>query len=49
VTAFIWGGFVFGNVPLIKENFGVVTILIIVISVLPVVWELIKPKKVVTG
>jgi len=45
VTAFIWGGYLFGNVPLIKENFGVVTILIIVISVLPVVWGFLKPGK----
>ncbi len=43
VTIFIWGGFVFGNVPLIKSNFGVVTVLIIVISVLPVVWGLLRP------
>jgi membrane-associated protein len=45
VTIFIWGGYLFGNVPLIKENFGIVTILIIVISVMPVVWELIRPNK----
>lgn len=43
VTIFIWGGYVFGNVPLIKNNFGVVTILIVVISVLPVVWGLLRP------
>ena len=49
VTSFIWGGYLFGNVPVIKNNFGVVTILIIVISLLPVVWELVKPKKVVPG
>lgn len=42
VTIFIWGGYLFGNVPLIKENFGLVTIAIIVISVMPVVWELIR-------
>jgi membrane-associated protein len=45
VSIFIWGGYLFGNVPLIKENFGIVTILIIVISVMPVVWELIRPNK----
>ncbi|HEY0683367.1 MAG TPA: DedA family protein [Steroidobacter sp.] len=44
VTIFIWGGYLFGNVPLIKENFGVVTILIIIVSVMPVVWELMRPK-----
>ncbi len=26
VSIFIWGGYLFGNVPLIKENFGIVTI-----------------------
>ncbi len=42
VSIFIWGGYLFGNVPLIKENFGIVTILIIVISVMPVLWELMR-------
>lgn len=45
VSIFIWGGYLFGNVPLIKQNFGIVTIAIIVISVMPVVWELIRPNK----
>jgi membrane-associated protein len=45
VTAFIWGGYLFGNVPLIKENFGVVTILIVVISVVPVVIGFLRPQK----
>jgi len=44
VTLFIWGGYLFGNVPLIKENFGIVTISIIIISVLPMVWSLLKPE-----
>ncbi|MET0498513.1 MAG: DedA family protein [Steroidobacteraceae bacterium] len=44
VTLFIWGGYLFGNFPLIKENFGVVTISIIVISVLPMVWSLLRPQ-----
>ena len=43
MTIFIWGGYLFGNVPIIKNNFGIVTIAIIVISVLPVVWGLLKP------
>jgi membrane-associated protein len=41
-TLFIWGGYLFGNVPLIKENFGIVTIGIVVVSVLPVVWGMLK-------
>jgi membrane-associated protein len=45
VTLFTWGGYLFGNMPLVKENFGLVTIGIVVISVLPVVWGLLsKPK-----
>lgn len=42
VTIFIWGGFLFGNVPIIKDNFGVVTIAIVVVSLLPVAWGLLK-------
>jgi membrane-associated protein len=38
VTAFIWGGYLFGNVPVIKNNFGVVTIIIIIVSLLPLLW-----------
>lgn len=36
VALFVWGGFLFGNIPLIKNNFGVVTIIIIVVSLIPV-------------
>jgi membrane-associated protein len=45
VSAFIWGGYLFGNVPLIKNNFGVVTIVIIVVSLLPFAWSLLKRKE----
>ncbi|HKR33585.1 MAG TPA: DedA family protein [Steroidobacteraceae bacterium] len=45
VTLFTWGGYLFGNMPIVKENFGLVTIGIVVVSVLPVVWGLLsKPK-----
>jgi len=42
VTIFIWGGYLFGNVPIVKQNFGLVTIGIVVVSVLPVVWGLLQ-------
>ena len=42
VTAFIWGGYLFGNVPIIKNNFGVVTIVIIVVSLLPLLWAAVQ-------
>ena len=37
VLLFIWGGYLFGNIPVIKHNFGLVTIFIIVVSLLPMV------------
>jgi len=42
VTLFIWGGYIFGNVPLIKNNFGIVTISIIVITLIPLAWAAFK-------
>jgi membrane-associated protein len=36
VLIFVWGGYLFGNIPIVKDNFGIVTILIIVLSVIPV-------------
>jgi membrane-associated protein len=44
VMLFIWGGYLFGNIPLVKNNFGIVTILIIVISVLPAVIAMLRRK-----
>jgi len=32
---FIFAGYLFGNIPFVKENFGIVIIAIIVISLLP--------------
>ena len=38
-------GYLFGNVPIVKENFSLVAIGIVVVSVLPVVIEIIKAKR----
>jgi membrane-associated protein len=35
VLLFLWGGYLFGNFPVIKQNFGIVTIAIILISLIP--------------
>jgi membrane-associated protein len=35
VNLFIWTGYFFGNIPFIRDNFGIVTIVIIVVSMLP--------------
>ena len=48
VMLFIWGGYLFGNIPIVKNNFGIVTILIIVVSVLPVVIAMLRNPRTVT-
>src|SRR5690606_30796943 len=47
VTAFVWSGYLFGNVPIIKNNFGIVTIGIILVPLTPVAWGLLKPTQAV--
>jgi membrane-associated protein len=38
-------GYVFGNIPVVKENFSLVAIVIIIVSVLPIVWEFFKARR----
>lgn len=51
VGAVIWvgvcagAGYLFGNVPIIKENFSLVAIGIVIVSVLPMVIEFIRHRK----
>lgn len=51
IGAFLWVmactllGYFFGNIPIVKDNFSTVLILIILISVLPAIIGLIKSKK----
>lgn len=45
VTIFLWGGYLFGNVPIIKDNFGIVTIVIIIVSVIPLAIGFLRPAK----
>jgi len=45
VVLFLWGGYLFGNIPLVKQNFGVVTILIIILSVLPVLSAFLRRRR----
>ena len=35
ITLFLCGGYLFGNLPLVKNNFGLVTLTIVVLSLLP--------------
>jgi len=39
VGLFVWGGYFFGNIPIIKNNFSVTILIIVVLSLLPVLIE----------
>jgi membrane-associated protein len=45
VTICVGGGYVFGNVPIVKDNFSLVALGIIVVSVLPIVIEYIRHRR----
>ena len=49
VMLFLWGGYLFGNVPLVKRNFGLVTLLIIVVSLIPLAAGLVRRKRPVSA
>jgi membrane-associated protein len=42
VLLITWAGFFFGNIPFVKQNFGLVTIGIIVVSLIPVAWVALR-------
>lgn len=44
VAGFVLLGYFFGNMPQVKDNFSLVILAIIVISVLPMAWSLVKNK-----
>ncbi|MDD5681195.1 MAG: DedA family protein [Candidatus Omnitrophica bacterium] len=44
VAAFVFGGFFFGGLPFVKENFSFVILAIVLISILPGVIEILKHK-----
>jgi membrane-associated protein len=45
VNLFVWAGYFFGNLPLIKNNFGLVTIGIIIVSMLPMAVMMIRQAR----
>lgn len=44
IALFTFGGYYIGNIPIIKDNFSIVTVLIILISVLPIAYEMIRNR-----
>ena len=45
IMLFVFGGYFFGNIPVIKRNFTFVIFAIIIISILPAVIEIIREKR----
>jgi len=45
IAIFLFGGFFFGNIPLVRDNFGLVVIAIIVLSVLPPIVEYVQHRR----
>jgi len=44
VSLFVYGGYYFGNLPVVKRNFTLVIFAIIVLSILPAVIEILRQK-----
>ncbi|RNI26173.1 DedA family protein [Rufibacter latericius] len=44
VVGFVVAGFIFGNIPIVKKNFTLVIFGIILISIIPPIYELVKQK-----
>lgn len=45
VTAFLWAGYFFGNLPAIRANFSLVVLGIIVVSVLPIAIGILRERR----
>jgi membrane-associated protein len=45
VGLFIYGGYFFGNLPVVKSNFSIVIVAIIILSVMPMVIEFLRARK----
>jgi membrane-associated protein len=44
VTGFLWAGYFFGGLPVVQENFGLVVLGIIGLSVVPVIYGMLKDR-----
>jgi membrane-associated protein len=44
VLLFLWGGYLFGNIPFVKQHFGLVTLAIVAASLVPLALALRRPR-----
>ena len=44
VSIFLFGGYFFGSIPFVQDNFALVIVVVIALSVMPVVWEVMSEK-----
>jgi len=45
VALFVFGGYFFGNIPFVRRNFSLVIIAIIIVSVLPALFEVFRQRR----
>ncbi len=45
VTICVYGGYLFGNIPIVQENFTLVILAIIAVSLLPMVFEFVRHRR----
>ena len=45
IAGFLYAGYLFGNIPVVKRNFTLVVFAIIIVSVLPGVFEFLRNRK----
>jgi membrane-associated protein len=45
VTAFLWAGYFFGNLPVVRNNFSLVVIAIILLSIVPMVVTVMRERR----
>jgi membrane-associated protein len=49
VGLFVFGGYLFGNIPAVRQNFSLVIIAIILLSVLPIAVEWVRARRAGSG
>ncbi len=49
VVAFVLGGYFFGNIPIVRQNFGVVTLLIVAVSLVPLAIAFLRRRRAVVS